>query len=490
MKTENTNSTNSANEAIAAFETETTVTTVKTPTEEGTTEEGTTEEVETNKEEVIASLRKEISMKSHLGLNTEERESVEKILADAFPDTTGFAVKKTDGLEFAAKTEKLGRLPRIMLLVTGENPRINDEVGYDIEPLAKDILKNGLNNPIHVVENKPDTTGIANQGTKAPFYIVVDGHRRLTAIDHLLNTGQIDCNHPLILSIPIFKTSINWTQKNWRSKVKEYMLAQSYSTKSLTFVEEAAALGDIAMHSQRSANEYATALGCKAARIKQLLELIKLTYNDSDIYRIIRDKGYSLSDVISKIKGFYETFKVENLQSPTADDVLLFVSEATVTKRGRTNEKNLSDEQKAQLEADRIANAEKDAQDAIQKAETLKNNASDSAKEKLSNSQSDTDNTTSDNNNVPLTMEQKFDKSDVKTRLGMLCNSTSTMLAEKFAANEITKEQYDNAKYIANIISDVSIMATSNLNPSSTFELEVLNLLGLSVITETQPDVI
>lgn len=484
MKTENTNSTNSANEAIAAFEKETTVTTVKTPTEEGTTEE-----VETNKEEVIASLRKEISMKSHLGLNTEERESVEKILADAFPDTTGFAVKKTDGLEFAAKTEKLGRLPRIMLLVTGENPRINDEVGYDIEPLAKDILKNGLNNPIHVVENKPDTTGIANQGTKAPFYIVVDGHRRLTAIDHLLNTGQIDCNHPLILSIPIFKTSINWTQKNWRSKVKEYMLAQSYSTKSLTFVEEAAALGDIAMHSQRSANEYATALGCKAARIKQLLELIKLTYNDSDIYRIIRDKGYSLSDVISKIKGFYETFKVENLQSPTADDVLLFVSEATVTKRGRTNEKNLSDEQKAQLEADRIANAEKDAKDAIQKAETLKNNASDSAKEKLSNSQSDTDNTTSDNN-VPLTMEQKFDKSDVKTRLGMLGNSIPTILAEKLAAKEITQEQYENADYIANIISDVAIMVTSNLNPSSTFELEVLNLLGLSVTTETQPDVI
>jgi hypothetical protein len=479
MKTENTNITNSANEAITAFETETTVTTVTTPTEE----------VETNKEEVIASLRKEISMKSHLGLNTEERESVEKILADAFPDTTGFAVKKTDGLDFAAKTEKLGRLARIMLLVTGENPRINDEIGYDIEPLAKDILKNGLNNPIHVIENKSDITGIPNQGTKAPFYIVVDGHRRLTAIDHLLNTGQIDCNHPLILSIPIFKTSINWTQKNWRSKVKEYMLAQSYSTKSLTFVEEAAALGDIAMHSQRSANEYATALGCKAARIKQLLELIKLTYNDSDIYRTIRDKGYSLSDVISKIKGFYETFKAENYQSPTSDDVLLFVSEATVTKRGRTNEKNLSEEEKAQLEANRIANAEKDAQEAIQKAETLKNNASDGAKEKLSSSQSETDNTTSDNN-VPLTMEQKFNKSDVKTRLGMLCNSTSTMSAEKFAANEITKEQYDNAKYIANIISDVSIMATSNLNPSSTFELEVLNLLNLSVTTETQPDVI
>jgi ParB-like chromosome segregation protein Spo0J len=487
---ENTNNTvvakatSNADETIAAFQNE------STPTQEVETAE-TQEVEETDRDEVVAELRaKEVAMQSYLGISETERVTVESIIANAFPETTEYSVKGINGgIDPIKKTEKYGSVALPMLKLTGENPRIADEAGYELENLANDILKNGLTNPIHVIENKPDITGIANQGTKAPFYIVLDGHRRLSAIEWLLLNNKIDVTHHLVTNVPVFKTTISWNKNNWRGRVTEYMLRQSEGVKSLHFVEYASSLAKVVKMATKSVNELSESLNAKPAKIRQLLDLIKLTENAPAAYAIIREKGHSLADAIAKLKDFNESFKKEKGFAPEVDDILIFLAGAKVSKKGRISEKNMTEAEKEQFEKDRLAKAQAEAQEANAKVAALSGNASQASQNSLSESTNSTsENEGSAESDVALTMEQKHNRAKIEGRMALFSENAPTILNEKLNQNLITQEQYDAAIVALNVVSNLNILVTTVLTKGKTFEEQVLDVLGITLPVQSDTE--
>jgi hypothetical protein len=493
--------TSNADETIAAFQNE------STPTQEvETTETQEVEETETNRDEVLNELKsKAVSMQSHLGINAEEQEIVSNIINEAFPDPTQYGLKQYQGgSEAAKKGDKVGSIALRMLKTTGENPRFGTKDAYDVETLAEQILTmKRLTSPIHVIENNPEITGIQNPGSKAIYYIVLDGHRRISAIELLLAQGKIDATSSLVMNVPIVKVPLSWTKENWRERVTEYMLKQSGSVKPLHFVEFTNALLKVTRLANKTAGEWSKTLLVPITKMKQYLDLVKFVDFTGDsqeealeiektrsaLFLIIQEKEYTLTDVLNKLKEFKTSFTKENNIAPDLNDILIFLSEAKVSKRGRISEKNMTEAEKEQFEKDRLAKAQAEAQEANAKVAALSGNASQASQNSLSESTNSTsENEGSAESDVALTMEQKHNRAKIEGRMALFSENAPTILNEKLSQNLITQEQYDAAIVALNVVSNLNILVTTVLTKGKTFEEQVLDVLGITLPVQSDTE--
>lgn len=142
----------------------------------------------------------------------------------------------------------------------------------DIEGLAASMLVNGMLNPIRVKRIAPTVLddGKGPTGAQVFHFELIDGDRRLTAVEMLLKQGKYETAFPDGIPAII-------VDKNQEDKISLIQMFEANRYKTLLPLEEAAAYSRMRTEYKMTLKEICAATGRKQVHVSEMLNLLTAT---------------------------------------------------------------------------------------------------------------------------------------------------------------------------------------------------------------------